>query len=110
MTQDNNVDMPTRQIYASIREDVYLAAKAKAAELRMPMKRFIEQSLLLALSGQGDLQQPQGSTTIPLNRPSIWEDEYLRMQASQPVGSPVELSEEEAAEIVRASFGSESRN
>ena len=110
MTQDNNADMPTRQIYASIREDVYLAAKAKAAELRMPMKSFIEQALLLALSGQGDLQQSQGSTTVPLNPPSIWEDEYLRMQASQPVGSPVELSEEEAAEIVRASFGSEPRN
>ncbi len=111
MTQDNNTDMPTRQIYASIREDVYLAAKAKATELRMPMKRFIEQALLLALSGQGDLQQPQGGSTItPLSPPSIWDDEYLRMQASQPVGSPVELSEEEAAEIVRASFGSDSQD
>lgn len=110
MTQENNVDMPTRQLYASIREDVYLAAKAKAAELRMPMKRFIEQSLLLALSGQGDLQQHQPASYTPAAPSSIWDDEYLRMQASQPVGSPVELSDDEAAEIVRASFGSRSQN
>jgi hypothetical protein len=35
---------------------------------------------------------------------SIWQDEYLNRQADRPVGSPIELSEEEAKEIARKAF------
>ena len=89
----------TRQIYASVREDLYLAAKARATELRMPLKEFVEMALDLALSG------PAQSSPSAESSPSVWDDEYLRMQAEQPVGSPVELSREEAERVVRAAFG-----
>ena len=39
--------------------------------------------------------------------PSIWDDEYLRMQVQQPLGSPVELTKEEAEKVVRGAFGME---
>jgi hypothetical protein len=35
---------------------------------------------------------------------SIWQDEYLNRQADRPIGSPIELSEEEAKEIARKAF------
>ena len=44
-------NQPTRQLYAQIREDVYLAAKARAAEMRVPLREFIESALESALSG-----------------------------------------------------------
>jgi hypothetical protein len=91
----------TRQIYASVREDLYLAAKARATELRMPLKEFVEMALGLALSG------PDQTSPCPVSDPSVWDDEYLRMQAEQPVGSPVELSREEAQRVIKAAFGSD---
>jgi predicted Zn-dependent protease len=91
----------TRQIYASVREDLYLAAKARATELRMPLKEFVEMALDLALSG------PDQPSPSPASDPSVWDDEYLRMQAEQPVGSPVELSKEEAQRVIKAAFGSD---
>ena len=90
----------TRQIFASVREEIYLAAKARATELRMPLKDFVEMALEMALTGQ------DASSASPSSDPSIWDDEYLSMQAAQPVGSPVELSREEAERVVRAAFGS----
>ena len=90
-------DVPTRQIYAAIREDLYLAAKAKSTEMRMPLRQFIEHALELTLSG--------GSEEKPVEQEAqVWEDEYLRMQANQPVGSPVELTRDEAAKVVRGAF------
>ena len=89
----------TRQIFASVREEIYLAAKARATELRIPLKRFVEMALEMALTGQDAPSAP------PPSDPSIWDDEYLSMQADQPVGSPVELSREEAERVVRAAFG-----
>ena len=88
----------TRQIYASVREDLYLAAKARATELRIPLRAFIEQALHLALTGQSETAEDDGAT---------WDDEYIRMQAQQPLGSPVELTDQEAESVVRASFGLE---
>ena len=92
---------PTRQIYAAIREDIYLAAKSRAAELRIPMREYLERALELALGGESH----QSPAADPSASPSVWEDEYIGMQARQPVGSPVELSEDEASAIVRRSFG-----
>ena len=95
----------TRQLFASIREELYLAAKARATEQRMSLREYMEMALELALSGaegppEGPEQTPEAQAV-----PSIWEDEYLRMQVQQPVGSPVELTREEAERVVRATFG-----
>ena len=36
---------------------------------------------------------------------TIWNDEYIVMQANQPIGSPVELTDEEARAIAKDAFG-----
>ena len=88
---------PTRQLFAKIREDVYLDAKSKSAELRVPLREFLENALISAL--RDDEPQPPPPSAPPR---SIWEDdEYLSMQSRQPLGSPVELTDEEAAAILQ---------
>ncbi len=86
------VTQPTRQLYAQIREDIYLASKARAAEMRVPLREFIEDALEGALKGE---------TQVDGTPRSVWDDEYLGMQLNQPLGSPVELTAEEAKSIVR---------
>ena len=91
---------PTRQLYAAIREDLYLAAKAKSTELRIPLREFLEQAIELALDG--------GARSVGVqqtNARTIWNDEYIFMQADQPIGSPVELTDEEARAIAKDAFG-----
>ena len=90
----------TRQIYAAIREDLYLDAKARATEMRMPLREFIEHALELALNKKSPSPDSEKS--------SVWDDEYLRIQTQQPLGSPVELTKDEAAKVVRATFGLDS--
>ncbi len=92
--------VPTRQLYAQIREDLYLGAKARAAEMRVPLRTFLENALEMALSGD----QAQPSESKPQ---SVWNDEYLSMQGRQPVGSPVQLSEDEASAILREAVKSD---
>ncbi len=101
MLEDARSEHPTRQIYASVSEDIYLAAKARAAELRIPMRRFLEQALELALSGArpATAASPTNPETPAVE--SVWEDEYLGMQAQQPVGNPVVLNREEAERVLR---------
>ena len=94
--------VPTRQLYAQIREDLYLGAKARAAEMRVPLRTFLENALEMALNGE------QGQPSAP-KRESVWNDEYLSMQGRQPVGSPVQLSADEASAILREAVGSEAR-
>ncbi len=98
-------EVKTRQLFAAIDEGLYLAAKSKAAEMRVPLRAIIE----LALSQLFDGAQPERSAP-PAERPepSIWDDEYLRMQARQPIGAPVQLVREEAARVAKAAFGSAS--
>lgn len=91
---------PHRQIYATVREDIYLAAKAKAAELRIPLRELLEQSLLLMLDVT--INDENSTSTQPS---SLWDDEYISMQARQPVGSPVELTDDEAKSIAKNAFG-----
>ena len=86
------VSQPTRQLYAQIREDIYLAAKARAAEMRVPLREFIEGALEAALSGESH---------ATASHRSVWDDEYLGMQLRQPFGAPVELTAEEAKAILR---------
>ena len=95
----NSTQENTRQIFASVREDLYLAAKARAAELRIPLREFVEMALDLTLSGR------VVSEAEERKEPSVWDDEYLGMQAEQPVGSPVELTKEEAKRVTMAAFG-----
>ena len=41
-------DGPTRQIFANIKEDLYIKVKSKAAEQRLSMRDIIEKSFLPA--------------------------------------------------------------
>ena len=88
---------PMRQLFAKIREDVYLDAKAKSAELRVPLREFLENALISALR---DESPPQPPPAAPPRR-SIWDDEYISMQSRQPIGSPIELTAEESSEILQ---------
>lgn len=90
---------PTRQLYAAVREDLYLASKAKAAERRVSLREFVEHALELALS------DAEPSSSLP-QESSVWEDEYIRLQARQPIGSPVELTREEAVKQLRTGLES----
>ena len=90
--EKNNV--PTRQLYAQIREDLYIGAKTRAAEMRVPMREFIERAISAALEDNGRMASPATAR-------SVWDDEYLSMQARQPFGSPVELTADEAKSILR---------
>lgn len=87
-------NVPTRQLYAQVREDLYLGAKARAAEMRMPLREFIEYALAAALDGDSQVQSAATAR-------SVWDDEYLSMQARQPFGSPVELTDDEVKSILR---------
>ena len=110
MPRTKEHSLPTRQLYASIREDIYLAAKAKAMELRLPMRRFIEDALLAAVAG-GSLapetdpterpDHPPAATPAP---PSVWDDPRLNPQTRQPIGSPIDLSDDEAKNLALAAF------
>ena len=97
---------PTRQLYASIREDIYLAAKSRAAQLRLPLRRFIEDALVNAIDGddspsRGSGNVPEAPPTIPK---TVWDDQYIGAQASQPLGSPLALSEDEARRVALEGF------
>ena len=102
------VEGETRQIYASVREDIYLAAKARAAELRVPLRELIEMALarLLTDDEAEAVEAPPPNRSAGQPRPSIWNDEYIGMQARQPIGSPVELTREEAARIALGDINS----
>ena len=90
----------TRQIYASIQEDLYLSAKARATELRIPLREFIELALEQAL-GRPDVRASDSSQDG-----SPWETENLKSLLSQPSGAPISLTPQEAEAIVRGAFGS----
>ena len=101
------VEYETRQVYASIREELYIAAKSRALELRMPMREFIAHALEKTLNLEVDATSD--STLVEeeeSNRKrSLWDDPYLKMQSSQPIGAPVELTPEESTRILKQSFG-----
>ena len=99
----NNESKSTRQVFATIDEELYLAAKARAAEMRVPLRELMEIALAQML-GIGEGIQNEEASEQKSN--SIWDDEYLKMQSRQPIGSPIELAKEEAAKVVKATFGS----
>ena len=80
-----------------------MAAKTRAAELRVPMRRFIEDALESAVNpDSAALTASAGASSAP---PSIWDDQYIGAQARQPLGSPLDLSEEEARRVALGAFG-----
>ena len=107
MPRTKEHSLPTRQLYASIREDIYLAAKAKATELRLPLRRFIEDALEAAIQGGAIGQTPSEAPTLldaTPSPPSVWDDQYIGAQARQPLGAPLELSEDEARRVALSAF------
>lgn len=99
----NNDSKNTRQVFATIDEELYLAAKARAAEMRVPLRELMEIALAQMLD-IGENSQKDGPSEHKDD--SIWDDAYLKMQSKQPIGSPIELAKEEAAKVVRSTFGS----
>ena len=90
---------PTRQIFANIREDIYIKAKAKAAEQRLSMRDVLEKSLSLYL----DMPNESNEAVANLKN-SIWNDSNISTQVREPVGSPLDVSEEDARRIAREAF------
>ncbi len=87
------------QVRSSVLDDVYLDVRASSAEFRLPLREFIENALISALSGEPP--PPVDMKTARHTQRSVWDDEYLSMQNRQPMGSRVELTSEEAAAILR---------
>ena len=81
-------------MFANIDEELYLNLKSKAATDRLSIREILE----LALASYLELDQGQyGVQQFEGDKGNIWEDdEYLAMQAERPLGSPVELTSEEA--------------
>ncbi|MFL2756819.1 MAG: hypothetical protein ACJ0BE_06145 [Dehalococcoidia bacterium] len=89
---------PTRQIFANIREDIYIKAKSKAAERRLSMRDILEESLSLYL----DISNQEDD--MDESKDSVWGDTNISIQVSEPLGSPVDVSEEDARRIAREAF------
>jgi len=98
------MDGPSRQLFAKINEDVYLAAKNRAAQQRISMRELLEDALRLYLSSDSSEISDAHIPKLAEDDSTIWDDEYLRMQADRPIGSPLELSEEEAKDVARRAF------
>ena len=90
---------PTRQIFANIREDIYIKAKSKAAEQRLSMRDILEKSLSLYLD-----MPDESNEVLPSSENSIWNDSNISIQVEEPIGSPLDVSEEDARRIAREAF------
>lgn len=90
---------PTRQIFANIREDIYIKAKSKAAEQRLSMRDILEKSLSLYLD-----MPDESNEVLPPSENSIWNDSNISIQVEEPIGSPLDVSEEDARRIAREAF------
>ena len=96
------MDGPRRQLFANIDEGLYLKLKSKAAADRLPIREILE----LALTRYLESDQPTfDAQHLEGDKGNIWEDdEYLAMQAERPLGSPVELTSEEAKKVALEGF------
>ena len=90
---------PTRQIFANIREDIYIKAKSKATEQRLSMRDILEKSLSLYL----DIPDNMNSETHN-SADSVWDNSTISIQVNEPLGSPIDISEEDAKRIAREAF------
>ena len=95
-----NILSTTKLIASALPRGPQITEISKSAELRIPLREFLERAIELALNGDArpvNVQQTSVRT--------IWNDEYIVMQADQPIGSPVELTDEEARAIAKDAFG-----
>ncbi|MBI14819.1 MAG: hypothetical protein CL782_00940 [Chloroflexi bacterium] len=90
---------PTRQIFANIREDIYIKAKSKATEQRLSMRDILEKSLSLYLDIPDNV-----SVEARSNVDSVWDNSTISIQVNEPLGSPIDISEEDAKRIAREAF------
>jgi len=90
---------PTRQIFANIREDIYIKAKSKATEQRLSMRDILEKSLSLYL----DIPDNMNAETRN-SADSVWDNSTISIQVNEPLGSPIDISEEDAKRIAREAF------
>ena len=69
------------------------------------MRRFIEEALANAISGDAMLRVNSPDATVSKSlQPSVWEDHYISAQAKQPLGAPLYLSEDEARRVALQAF------
>ncbi len=90
---------PTRQIFANIREDIYIKAKSKATEQRLSMRDILEKSLSLYLD-MPDNVSVEAHNSVD----SVWDNSTISIQVNEPLGSPIDISEEDAKRIAREAF------
>ncbi|MBS20164.1 MAG: hypothetical protein CL733_03970 [Chloroflexi bacterium] len=90
---------PTRQIFANIREDIYIKAKSKATEQRLSMRDILEKSLSLYLDMPDNV-----SVEVNNSVDSVWDNSTISIQVNEPLGSPIDISEEDAKRIAREAF------
>ena len=96
------MDGPRRQLFANIDENLYLKLKSKAAAERLSIREILELALARYLE---PYQGTSGVQHLEGDKGNIWEDdEYLAMQAERPLGSPVELTSEEAKKVALEGF------
>ena len=96
------LDGPRRQLFANIDEELYLKLKSKAASDRLSIREILEVALARYLASDQDTSESQ---YLDGDKGDIWEDdEYLAMQAERPLGSPVELTSEEAKKVALEGF------
>jgi hypothetical protein len=99
----NTSDVSTRQLFAKIDEDIYIEVKAKSALQRMTMREILEAALTQYLSMNPE--KPSSSILSENDTYSVWDqDDYLKIQANQPVGAPIQLSETESKLIAKKAF------
>ena len=98
------IDGPSRQLFAKINENVYLAAKNRAAQQRISMRELLEEALELYLRSDVSESPDFSGDRSSYRNSTVWDDEYLQMLADRPIGSPLELSEDEAKDVARRAF------
>ncbi len=70
------------------------------------MRRFIEDALVQAISTDtGVVEPPNPTADAPAEPPSIWDDHHLAVQTRQPLGSALDLSDDDARKVALAAFG-----
>ena len=72
------------------------------------MRRFIEEALMSAVSGDSAPGFDAASAAVPAP-PSVWDDHAIGTQAAQPLGAPLDLSEDDARRLALEAFDFQNR-
>ena len=68
------------------------------------MRELLEEALELYLRSDVSESPDFSGDRSSYRNSTVWDDEYLQMQADRPIGSPLELSEDEAKDVARRAF------